>query len=177
MLAYNLSKRVKVYAIDLITLRHWGSHLSYLSGEEILLQKTQMNSLVIQTRWPLEFLFISENLCSMPSRPFVLIMLLQDNKQIHEANTRTNWAWSAIDSSFLAEQLVNWIKAKLCDISGFFGFLDIGVFFEILLWTFWVINQIAKMPSTHCNDLFYWHKGENGRVGSTNRVKREGEGN
>lgn len=49
----------------------------------------------------------------------ILIMLLQDNKQIHEASTRTNWTWSAIDSSFLAEQLMNWIKTKMCDISGF----------------------------------------------------------
>lgn len=49
----------------------------------------------------------------------VSIMLLQNNTQIHEVSTRTNWAWFAIDSSFLAEQLVNWIKLKTCDISDF----------------------------------------------------------
>lgn len=37
----------------------------------------------------------------------VLITLLWHNKQIHEVSTRTNWACFAIDSAFLAEQLVN----------------------------------------------------------------------
>lgn len=59
-------------------------------------------------------LLSSSHETSLHAKRAVLIMLLQDNKQIHEASARTNWAWFTIDSSFLAEQLVNWIKAKMC---------------------------------------------------------------
>lgn len=71
---------------------------------------------LLQAGRPFEFLYILWSLWCH-ARQAVLIMLLMDNKQIHEASTRTNWICFAIDSSFLAELLGNWIKSQTCDIS------------------------------------------------------------
>jgi len=60
---------------------------------------------MLQPGWPLVSLHLVEPL--LHAKCAVLITSLQDNKQIHEASTRTNWVWYAIDSCFLGEQLVN----------------------------------------------------------------------
>lgn len=94
---------------------------SSLCAAWMLLQNSRINSLL--SYWRLDDLLVSLHLLEplFHTKWAVLITLLQDNKQIHEASTRTNWAWFAIDSSFLAEQLVNWIKTKICGFLASFG--------------------------------------------------------
>lgn len=94
---------------------------SSLCAAWMLLQNSRISSLL--SYWRLDDLLVSLHLLEplFHTKWAVLITLLQDNKQIHEASTRTNWAWFAIDSSFLAEQLVNWIKTKICGFLVSFG--------------------------------------------------------
>ena len=84
-----------------------GDHLPCLCAELILLQKHQ-------DKFPLSCCNLGDISGSLHlvepllhAKQAVLISLLQDNEQIHEASTGMNWVWFAIDSCFLGEQLVN----------------------------------------------------------------------